>query len=94
MNDNNSCLHAVVHGRVQGVFFRASTQKKAQALGLTGWVRNLPDGTVEVLAAGPRSVLERLLEWLHQGPPLARVQRVEHDWVVCQTLPERFDIAG
>lgn len=71
MNDNNSCLHAVVHGRVQGVFFRASTQKKARALGLTGWVRNLPDGTVEVLAVGPRPALEALLAWLHEGPPLA-----------------------
>lgn len=67
-------------GLVQGVFFRASTREQARRLGLTGWVRNLPDGRVEVLACGERERLERLLEWLHEGPPHADVSRVEVDW--------------
>ncbi|WP_294946794.1 acylphosphatase [Sulfurivirga sp.] len=87
-----NCLRAIIHGRVQGVFFRASTQKKARALGLTGWVRNLPDGTVEVLAVGPRPALEALLDWLHEGPPLARVERVDAAWAVCSKHFEGFEI--
>lgn len=66
-----------VIGRVQGVFFRASTAEHARMLGLTGRARNCHDGSVEVLAAGAPADLARLIEWLHYGPPLARVERVE-----------------
>ena len=66
-----------VHGRVQGVFFRDSTRREAQRLGINGHAVNLPDGTVEVLAAGPADALAELERWLHQGPPMARVTRVE-----------------
>lgn len=70
----------LVEGRVQGVFFRASTQAEALRLGLLGWVRNLPDGRVEVLAAGTPDAQQALAEWLALGPPLARVTRVTvHD---------------
>ena len=82
------CLHAIVHGRVQGVFFRASTQKMARRLRLTGWVRNCADGTVEVMASGDGAALQDLLAWLHQGPPMARVTRVVHEVLPC---PQRFD---
>lgn len=68
---------AIVHGRVQGVWYRASTAERAAALGVRGHARNLPDGTVEVVAAGERQAVEALLAWLGQGPPLARVTRVE-----------------
>ena len=66
-----------VAGRVQGVFFRASTRAKAQRLGLAGWAINLPDGRVEVLAAGAAAAVAELAEWLAEGPPAARVLSVE-----------------
>jgi acylphosphatase len=64
----------LVSGRVQGVFFRASTREEALRLGLTGHARNLPDGAVEVLASGDAAALDALAEWLRQGPPAARVE--------------------
>jgi acylphosphatase len=73
-------LHAIVHGRVQGVSFRASTLDHALELGLTGWVRNQSDGTVEVTAEGDRDTLESLAAFLNQGPNAARVTRVDLDW--------------
>ena len=69
-----------VFGRVQGVYYRASTQQKAKELGLTGWVRNCSDGTVEVLAQGKRTDLNALMRWCEDGPPLARVQKVNVHW--------------
>lgn len=69
-----------IRGRVQGVYYRASTQREARALALTGWVRNCPDGSVEALAEGPRDTLERLIAWCEQGPPAARVSAVEATW--------------
>jgi len=66
-----------VHGKVQGVFFRASTARVARDLGVTGYARNLPDGRVEVLAVGEEMAVEQLCSWLGQGPPRARVDKVE-----------------
>ena len=66
-----------VEGRVQGVFFRASTKHEAQQLGLRGYARNLHDGRVEVLAVGDAEMLERLAEWLKHGPAGARVDGLE-----------------
>jgi acylphosphatase len=66
-----------VHGRVQGVWFRDSTRREAERLGITGYAINLPDGNVEVLACGALDVLQELEAWLQQGPPLASVVRVE-----------------
>lgn len=71
---------AIVRGRVQGVFFRASAQREAARLGLVGWVRNLADGSVEILAEGERAPLERLIAWAQQGPEDARVDEVETRW--------------
>lgn len=73
-------MHIMVYGGVQGVFFRANTQDKARELGLTGYVRNLPDGSVEIVAEGDRGKLESLLAWCRHGPPAASVLRVEHGW--------------
>jgi acylphosphatase len=66
-----------VAGRVQGVFYRASTRQRAQTLGVTGYARNLPDGRVEVLACGPGAAVETLCEWLWQGSPASSVTSVE-----------------
>lgn len=73
-------LHAVVHGRVQGVGFRIATVERARQLRLTGWVRNLPDDTVETVAVGPRESLEAFAMWLHSGPLGARVTKVDLAW--------------
>ncbi|MCI1190851.1 acylphosphatase [Calidifontimicrobium sp. SYSU G02091] len=70
-------LHAFVHGRVQGVGFREACVHEARRLGLTGWVRNRLDGRVEVLAHGPPDAVAALRAWLAQGPPAARVERVD-----------------
>lgn len=69
-----------IHGRVQGVFFRAETARKARSLGLVGWVRNAPDGTVEVVAEGEKEALERLYRWCQKGSSFAQVERVEIKW--------------
>ncbi|WP_111497742.1 MULTISPECIES: acylphosphatase [Marinobacter] len=71
------CVKARVYGQVQGVLFRASTQEKARALGLTGYVKNLEDGSVEVFACGDEAAVESLVEWLHKGPDRARVDKVD-----------------
>ncbi len=74
MTENRvSRLHALISGRVQGVSFRYHTLHVAQSLGVTGWVRNLPDGRVEVLAEGDGQKLQRLEQFLRRGPPAARV---------------------
>ena len=70
-------MHLIIHGRVQGVFFRASAVEQARASGLTGWVRNADDGSVEVVAEGDERALERLLSWCRHGPPGAEVDGVE-----------------
>lgn len=66
-----------VTGRVQGVFYRASCQSEAEARGLSGWVRNLDDGSVEALLVGDADAVESMIEWCRSGPELARVDRVE-----------------
>lgn len=71
------CRRAMVEGRVQGVWFRGSTQEQARQLGITGWAKNLPDGRVEVLMCGQEQAIKQLQEWLHEGPPMASVTHVE-----------------
>jgi acylphosphatase len=74
-------VQATVYGRVQGVFFRSFVSRQATQLGLTGYVRNLPDGeAVEVHAEGERKQLAELLSYLKIGPPGAKVNKVETDW--------------
>lgn len=73
-------LQARVYGLVQGVYFRDTTRQNATTLNITGWVRNVNDGSVEVVAEGPRPALEALLKFLHTGPGGARVDRVAVEW--------------
>ena len=77
-------VHVVIEGRVQGVFFRASTRDEARARGLTGWVRNRPDGRVEAVFEGDRQVVENMLVWCRKGPPYAYVDQIDIDWQPCQ----------
>jgi len=71
------CLQLLISGKVQGVWFRESMRQEALKQGLTGWVRNLPDGRVEALVCGAPEPLDRMLEWAKRGPPLASVNGVE-----------------
>ncbi len=71
------CKRCFVSGRVQGVFYRASTAERARALGLTGYAKNLADGRVEVLACGDEPKVKELCDWLWQGPPAAKVSAVQ-----------------
>jgi acylphosphatase len=73
-------VHLLIAGRVQGVCYRAYTSEQAQDLGVMGWVRNLPDGRVEVTAEGPEDRLKQLVTWCWSGPPWAKVQAIEEDW--------------
>jgi acylphosphatase len=79
----------LVAGRVQGVFYRASTRDVAHSLGVTGFARNLPDGRVEVLVCGERDAVDRLCDWLWKGPPASRVDSVQVESVPRAQLPER-----
>ena len=76
----NSRAHIFVRGRVQGVFFRDHTRKWASSLGLTGWVRNLADGRVEVMVEGDQTRIKRLIACLEEGPPLSHVEDVQVNW--------------
>lgn len=83
------CAKFLVSGRVQGVFFRASTRDQAGRLGITGYARNLADGRVEVLACGEPAALSSLESWLHEGPPAASVDTVERS-DSAEAAPESF----
>jgi acylphosphatase len=82
-----SAIHIKVLGEVQGVFYRANTQTYARRLDLKGWVRNLGDGSVEIVAVGRKDHLDQLLEWCHEGPSGAYVTEVQHEWIESK---ERF----
>jgi len=84
--------HLSISGIVQGVCFRAYTQETAQGLGLTGWVRNLHDGRVEVIADGPKDKIQELIEWCHKGPPGAAVDNVEIEWMNATNEFKDFEI--
>lgn len=83
------CRLFLIEGRVQGVWFRESTRRVAQPLGITGYAKNMLGGSVQVLACGEPEALNRLTEWLKEGPPMARVDNLE--WIVSSaTCPDSF----
>lgn len=85
-------LHVRIQGIVQGVFFRANTQNIASGLGLAGWVRNCPDGSVEIMAEGKKEKLEAFLQWCQKGPEDAHIDKVEHEWGPAQNEFSTFRI--
>jgi acylphosphatase len=85
-------LHGVIRGDVQGVGFRFFLIRRAKALGLTGWVTNRDDGTVEFIAEGSRSALEQLERAAREGPPMARVSAVDTSWSPASGGLDHFDI--
>ena len=72
-----TAVNLVIHGRVQGVFYRDWTVRNARELGLAGWVRNRPDGTVEALVQGDQALVEEMVERMRSGPPRAHVERID-----------------
>lgn len=78
--DGKKRMRLIIQGKVQGVFFRASTKEKAKELGLKGFARNRQDGTVEVVAEGDTDQLQKLYDWCHIGPDLSRVDSVKLSW--------------
>jgi len=84
--------HVYVSGQVQGVFFRDSTQEKAEQLGLTGWVKNLPDGRVEALFEGPSESVRGMIRWCKQGPPPATVEDVDTEFEAPQGDLKGFEV--
>lgn len=77
MSNQAVARRVVVHGRVQGVFFRDTCVREARRAGVSGWVRNEPDGTVAAVFQGPPSAVDQMVRWCHEGPPRARVERVD-----------------
>lgn len=76
------CLHIIVSGLVQGVYFRASTLNKANSLGVTGWVKNLVDGRVEIMVEGESKLVEQMLDWCKKGPPHSKVDKIHVDEIL------------
>ena len=89
---NNVRFRIIIEGRVQGVWFRDSTRREALSLGVTGWVKNRPDGMVEVLAEGPEDKVKALVGWCHHGPPAAGVTRLDETGEPWEGRFETFDI--
>ena len=73
-------IHLLIRGRVQGVYFRASAQREARRLGITGWVKNRPDGAIELVAEGDEDAIKELSSWANHGPSAARVDQVDIRW--------------
>lgn len=90
---DKTALHATVYGHVQGVYFRAFVAENANKLSLTGWVKNLESGAVEVLAEGDKKILEELNTFLQKGPPHARVDRIDAEWSEYSGKFKEFRIA-
>jgi acylphosphatase len=73
-------VHLIIRGRVTGVFFRAATQREARRLGITGWVKNRNDASVEIVAEGEEDSIKEIVGWAHHGPSAARVEHVDVRW--------------
>lgn len=84
--------HVLMKGRVQGIFFRAFVRQQAEALGLSGWVRNTPDGRVEAVFSGEKDKIKEMIEKCRHGPPLAKVTEVEVSWQKPKEFFSGFEI--
>ena len=91
-NKDHERAHVYVSGEVQGVFFRDSTRQKAQQLGLSGWVKNLPDGRVEALFEGPTREVREMIRWCEQGPPHAAVENVQVEFDTAREDVSGFEV--
>lgn len=85
-------VHMIISGRVQGVFFRQNTLKKAKELSVLGWVRNLQDGRVEAVFEGEKKKVEEIVNWAKKGPVSAKVENVEIEWQDCKGEFNNFEL--
>ncbi len=92
MKEETRRIRLIIRGRVQGVWYRGGAQEVARELGLTGWVRNLADGSVELVAEGEVSALDALKGWCREGPPLARVHDVSEEPLTPRGAPASFEV--
>ena len=92
MQEKTRRIRLIIRGRVQGVWYRGSAQEIARELGLTGWVRNLNDGSVELVAEGESSALEALIAWCREGPPLANVYDILEEEITPSGAPATFEV--
>jgi acylphosphatase len=90
--DDRERAHVYVSGQVQGVFFRDSARKKAEQLGLAGWVENLPDGRVEALFEGAQEKVREMIQWCEEGPPHATVEDVDAEFEDFEESLEGFEV--
>lgn len=86
--------HVFVSGRVQGVFFRDKTRRKAEELNVQGWVRNLPDGRVEAVFEGAKESVEKMVDWVREGPAFAQVDNMKLSWQDHTGEYNSFEIKG
>lgn len=86
------CAHLRIQGRVQGVWFRASMRNEALRLGVQGWVRNVPDSSVEAVVEGPSEQVDALIAWSHEGPEQAQVQSVDVTWIEREEVLDSFEV--
>jgi acylphosphatase len=91
---SSSRVHLHIYGRVQGVSFRYYARQRAQSLGLAGWARNSPDGSVEVVVEGPEENVRHFVNWAHQGPSMAQVDRVQIEREEPEQASQVFRIVG
>jgi len=89
---DNVRAHAIIFGRVQGVFFRMETQRAADRIGVNGWVRNRPEGTVEAVFEGTKTEVDDMITWCWGGPRLAKVDKVDITWEAFVGDLESFEI--
>jgi acylphosphatase len=90
--ENEARAHVIISGRVQGVCFRMETQRAAKRTGVSGWVKNRFDGTVEAVFEGDRKHVDQIIEWCRKGPPLSVVSNLEIDWESFTGEFKGFDI--
>lgn len=85
-------VHLRISGQIQGVFFRRSAKLEAEKLEIVGWIRNNADGSVEVMAQGPNETIDKFIAWSKKGPPFAKVEKVEVEWLSENQDFDHFDI--
>jgi acylphosphatase len=92
--EDTTQAHVVARGRVQGVYYRGSLKQQADAHGVSGWVRNRPDGAVEALLQGPHGAVVTVADWMRGGPPRARVESVDIEWTDVRDPMQGFEVVG
>ena len=94
MINEKIAARVIIKGKVQGVFFRVSTEKEANRLGINGWVKNCPNGDVEAFFEGEKSAINAIISWCHQGPAYSKVTSVNSEIIPFQNQFDSFSITG